>query len=414
LECLLSYPKAPETNLDAIALAALPIEHYNARMSVSPAHIALNAQLLCGRASYRSAGIHNYIDHLLKHLPAADPDLRFTVFVGEGQPQMPPDRATVRRTRLPTIRPAARIFWEQWVQPFELIRARPDLVHSLAFVSPFFAPCPAVVTVYDVSFKLFPERFLPAQRLYLSAFTAHSCRRARRVIAISQSTKADLVRVFGLPPEKIDVAYPGLAPEFAPLPAAEVEAFRARRGLPGRFILYLGTLEPRKNLGALIRAFAQVARGQPDLYLVLAGAKGWLYADLFKLTQDLGLADRVFFPGFVPTEELPLWYNSATVFAYPSSYEGFGLPVIEALACGRPVVTSAVSSLPEAGGRAALLVSPEAPEALAEALARALTWGPAECALGLAQAAPFTWAATAAQTVRSYRRALGGEAGAHG
>jgi glycosyltransferase involved in cell wall biosynthesis len=220
----------------------------------------------------------------------------------------------------------------------------------------------------------------------------------------------------GLPAEKVTVAYPGISAAFRPLPQAEVEAFRARRGLPERFILYLGTLEPRKNLSTLIRAFGQVSRGQHDLALVLAGAKGWLYADLFKLTQDLGLADRVMFPGFVPAEELPLWYNSATVFAYPSSYEGFGLPVIEALACGRPVVTSDVSSLPEAGGSAAILVSPESPEALAGALERALGWGPAERAQGPAQAASFTWAATAAQTVRAYRRALGqpAEGGPHG
>jgi glycosyltransferase involved in cell wall biosynthesis len=376
-------------------------------MSSRAVHIALNAQLLCGRATYRSAGIHNYIDNLLKQLPEADPDLHYTVYVGEGQPQMPPERAKVRRTQLPTVRPVARIFWEQCLQPLELGCARPDLLHSLAFVSPVIAPCPAVVTVYDLSFRLFPERFLRAQRLYLSAFTAHSCRRARRVIAISESTKADLVRVLGLPAEKVDVAYPGITPEFRPLPPEQVEAFRARRGLPGRFILYLGTLEPRKNLGALIRAFGELSHAERDLYLVLAGAKGWLYADLFKLTEDLGLADRVIFPGFVPSEDLPLWYNSATVFAYPSSYEGFGLPVIEALACGRPVVTSDVSSLPEAGGRAAILVSPKSPEALAEALSQALAWGPTERALGPAQAAPFRWEATAAQTVRSYRRALG-------
>ncbi len=371
------------------------------------AHIALNAHLLSGRASYRSAGIHTYIDNLLKHLPAAGPEFRYTVFVGEGQPQMPPDRAAIRRTQLPTARPVARIFWEQCLQPFELGRARPNLLHSLAFVSPVVAPCPAVVTVYDLSFKLFPERFLPAQRLYLSAFTAYSCRRARRVIAISNSTKADLVRIFGLPAGKVDVAYPGISPDFRPMSPAEVEAFRARRGLPGRFILYLGTLEPRKNLGALIRAFGQLAQAENDLHLVLAGAKGWLYNDLFKLTQDLGLAGRVIFPGFVPAEELPLWYNTATVFAYPSSYEGFGLPVIEALACGRPVITSDVSSLPEAGGQAAILIPPASPEALAEALRRALAWGPAERAAGPVQAASFSWPATAAQTVQSYRRALG-------
>jgi glycosyltransferase involved in cell wall biosynthesis len=375
-------------------------------MSSPAAHVALNAQLLCGRASYRSAGIHNYIDNLLKHLPAADPDFRYTVFVGEGEPQMSAGQAAIRRTRLPTIRPTVRIFWEQFVQPLELGRIRPDLLHSLAFVSPVAALCPAVVTVYDLSFKLFPERFLPAQRLYLSAFTAYSCRQARRVIAISESTKADVVRVFGLSPDKVDLAQPGVLPEFYARPSAEIEAFRAAEGLPGRFILYLGTLEPRKNLGTLLQAFQDVSRDQRDLHLVLAGAKGWLYADLFKLTQELGLADRVHFPGYVAAEALPLWYNSASVFAYPSSYEGFGLPVIEALACGRPVVTSNVSSLPEAGGVVALQVSPGNPAALAQALRQALDGEQQARIDGPAHAARFTWAATAAQTVAAYRRAL--------
>jgi len=377
-------------------------------MAEPAVHIALNAQLLCGRATYRSAGIHQYIDSLLKHLPAAGPEFRFTVFVGEGQPQMQPERTTVRRTRLPTIRPAVRIAWEQLVQPFELARARPDLLHSLAFVSPVAARCPAVVTVYDLSFKLYPERFLPAQRLYLSAFTGYSCRRARRVIAISESTRADLVRVLGLPPGKVDVAYPGVQPEFYPRSSAECAAFRAAQGLPERYILYLGTLEPRKNLGTLLRAFREVARDQRDLHLVLAGAKGWLYADLFRLAQELDLAERVHFPGYIAAEALPLWYNSAEAFAYPSSYEGFGLPVIEALACGRPVVTSDVSSLPEAGGTAAIRVSPGDPAALAQALRQALAAEQRARVEGPAHAARFTWEATAAQTVAAYRRALAG------
>ncbi len=373
-------------------------------MPASGPHVALNAQLLCGRATYRSAGIHTYIDQLLQHLPAAGPDLRYTVFIGEGQPQMP--AARLWRTRLPTVRPAVRIFWEQLVQPAALARLRPDLLHSLAFVSPVVAPCPAVVTVYDLSFKLFPGRFLPAQRLYLSLFTAYACRRARHVLAISESTRADVIRLLGVPPAKVSVAYPGLAPVFRPLPAAEVEAFRAARGLPGRFILYLGTLEPRKNLGTLLRAFADLARTQPGLHLVLAGAKGWLYAELFELTQALHLEGRVLFPGFVPAEELPLWYNSALVFAYPSSYEGFGLPVAEALACGRPVVTSNVSSLPEAGGEAALLVAPDDAAALAAALGQALEAAPLSLVRGPASVARFTWAETAARTVAVYRQAL--------
>jgi glycosyltransferase involved in cell wall biosynthesis len=296
--------------------------------------------------------------------------------------------------------------WEQLAQPWELSRLRPSLYHGLAFVSPVFSAVPSVVTVYDLSFRRMPDRFPPAQRLYLSAFTAWSCRRARRVIAISESTRADLVRLLGLPPDRVDVAYPGVEAVYRPLPAGEVEAFRARRGLPEAFVLYLGTLEPRKNLAQLVRAYAALRASQPGLTLVLAGAKGWWYAELFQLVQTLQLENCVLFPGFVPTDEKPLWYNAAAAFAYPSAYEGFGLPVAEALACGRPVVTTSVSSLPEAGGPAALLVPPGEVEALADALRRALTQTPDELARGPAHAARFRWEATAAETVRSYRRAL--------
>ncbi|MCS6910887.1 MAG: glycosyltransferase, partial [Anaerolineales bacterium] len=171
-------------------------------------HIALNAHLLHGGASYRSAGIHRYIFNLLRHLPEAAPDFDFTVFVGAGRPEMA--RARIERSRWPTQHPFIRIAWEQCVQPLALVRLRPDLLHSLAFASPLLNPAPAVVTVYDLSFRLFPQNFPAAQRLYLSAFTALSCRRARRVIAISESTKADVCRLLGVSGERVDVAYPGV------------------------------------------------------------------------------------------------------------------------------------------------------------------------------------------------------------
>jgi len=378
---------------------------YNSPHAQPPAHIALNAQLLFGGASYRSAGIHHYIEQLLRHLPAAAPDLRFTVFVGAGRPDMP--GAVVQRTRLPTTRPPVRILWEQFAQPVAVARARPDLLHSLAFVSPMLSPTPTVVTVYDLSFHITPERFPPAQRLYLRTLTGVSCRRARRVLAISESTRADVIRLLRVPPERVDLAYPGIEPAFQPLPAADVAAFRARRDLPARFVLYLGTLEPRKNLTTLLAAFAQLRAEQPDLHLVLAGGRGWWYADLFRQVQALGLEALVYFPGYLPADELPLWYNAAAAFAYPSAYEGFGMPVTEALACGCPVVTTTVSSLPEAGGDAAWLVPPQDASALAAALGQALLPDPARRASGLSHAARFTWANTAAQTAAAYRRALG-------
>jgi glycosyltransferase involved in cell wall biosynthesis len=367
-------------------------------------HVALNAHLLFGGASYRSAGIHQYIHNTLKHLPAAAPDFDFTVLVGAGRPEMA--RASVIRSRWPTHRPLVRILWEQLAQPWTLARLRPDLLHSLAFASPLLGAPPAVVTVYDLSFRLFPENFPALQRLYLSTLTALSCRRARRVIAISESTKRDVVRLLGVSAERVEVAYPGVDPRFRPLPRAEVEAFRTRHSLPQHFLLYLGTLEPRKNLATLIAAFANLKSQISSLQLVVAGAKGWFYESVFQQVERLGLRECVHFPGYLPADDLPLWYNACAVFVYPSSFEGFGMPVAEALACARPVVTSNVSSLPEAGGDAALFTSPGDVDALVAALGRALTTGNELAVRGPEHAARFTWPATARRTVEAYRKAL--------
>jgi glycosyltransferase involved in cell wall biosynthesis len=203
------------------------------------------------------------------------------------------------------------------------------------------------------------------------------------------------------------VVYHGVDPVFRPLPPGEVAAFRRRRELPDRFILFVGTQEPRKNLERLIEAFARIPQGEAKL--VLVGGKGWLYDDLFAKIEALSLRDAVVFPGYVGSEELPLWYNAATAFAYPSLYEGFGMPVTEALACGTPVVTSTSSSLPEAAGGAALLVDPEDVEAIATGLTRILdddTLREALTERGLAHARTFDWSRTARETVRVYRRAL--------
>ena len=366
--------------------------------------VALNAHLLHGGASYRSAGIHHYIANLLKHLPEAAAGFELTALAGPSAPAI--EGMAVRRARLPTQRPWVRVLWEQLVQPLALARLRPDLLHALAFVSPLLSGVPAVVTVYDLSFRLMPDKFPPAQRLYLNAFTTHSARRARRVIAISESTRADVIARLGVPAARVDVAYPGVGSAFRPLPASDVERFRSEKGLPERFVLYLGTLEPRKGLGTLIDALPALRAAHPDLHLVLAGGQGWGYAELFERVRALGLEAVVHWPGYVPAAELPWWYNAAAAFAYPSTYEGFGIPVVEALACGRPVVTTNVSSLPEAAGEAALLVPPGDVPALAAALAQALARSPAELEGGPAHAARFTWAATAASTVDSYRQAL--------
>lgn len=370
--------------------------------------IGLNAHLLSAHAGFRTAGVHGYIYNLLRCLPAAAPDdWSFTAMVG-GTNQTRFDGVEMRRAGWDTEAPMRRILWEQVAQPWRLSEF--DLYHALAFVSPFVNLTPSVVTVYDLSFIHYPGVHSTARRLYLRLFTALSCQRACRVIAISQSTAHDVHRTFGIPMEKIDVAtgaYDSAA--FKPLPADEVAVFKQRNGLPDRFWLFVGTLEPRKNLPTLLRAYAALPSSE-RLPLVLAGAKGWQYDDIFSTIEQYSLSDAVRFPGFISPETLALWYNSAEVFIYPSVFEGFGLPVLEALACGLPALVSDASSLPEAAGDAGMLVPPHDVEAWTNALRSAYhnaDWRAEARERGLRYAQHFSWAKTARQTVASYQKALG-------
>lgn len=368
-------------------------------------HIAINAHLLSGKDSYRSAGVHQYILHLLRHLGEVEGGAHFTVLLRAHALTL--SWCTSYRSPWPTDNPGVRVLWEQAVQPIVLRRIKADLVHAPVFVGPLIAPCPMVITIHDLSFIRFPQLFPSVNRLYLRIMTQLSARRARRLIAVSEHAASESVRLLDVPRDRIDVVYHGVEPRFRPLPPDQVAAFRDQHSLPERFVLFVGTLEPRKNLVRLVEAFARVRDGQTKL--VLVGGKGWLYDDLFAQVERLGLNDEVIFAGYVRSEELPLWYNAARALAYPSLYEGFGLPVLEAQACGTPVLTSNVSSLPEAGGEAALLVRPRDVAAIAEALNRLLTDAALRDELrerGLDHAEAFSWPSTARETVRVYRRAL--------
>jgi glycosyltransferase involved in cell wall biosynthesis len=377
----------------------------------SSIHIGLNAHLLSLSHNYRGAGINSYIYHLLRHLGRIDSDYSYSVFLSERR--FADERLKLRYTRWPTHRPLVRILWEQLVQPMALRQAGIDLLHAMAFTGPLATPCPFVVTVYDLSFLHYPDAFRSWNRWYLRCFTGLSARRARRVIAISENTKRDVVKMLGVPSDSVDVVYCGAGEIFHPLPPAEVTRFRRERALPDRFILFLGTLEPRKNVQMLIRAYAQWQKAEPAIpKLVVAGGKGWYYGQIFAEVERLELTGEVIFPGYVAQEELPLWYNAASLFVYPSRFEGFGLPVLEAMACGTPVVTTSAASLPEVAGGAALLVSPDDEKQLIEAMRRALC----DQALreemttkGRAHATTFTWDRTARQTADVYKRALAPE-----
>ncbi len=372
-------------------------------------HVGLNAHLLSLSHNYRGAGINSYIYHLLHYLGQIGSRHRYSVFLSERR--FVDEWLTLHYTRWPTHRPLARILWEQLALPVVLRRAGIDLLHAMSFAGPLATTCPFVVTIYDLSFLHYPEAFRPWNRWYLSRFTALSARRARRVIAISESTKRDVVSLLGVPADRVDVIYCGTDDIFHPLPADEVAQFRCERALPDRFILFLGTLEPRKNVRTLVQAYGQWRKAEPDIpKLVVAGGKGWYYDQIFAEVEALGLAGEVIFPGYVRQEELPLWYNAADLFVYPSRFEGFGLPVLEAMACGTPVVTTNVSSLPEVAGDAALLTPPDDETQLIEAMRRVLSDRALRqemMAKGQAHAATFTWERTARQTVETYERALG-------
>lgn len=296
--------------------------------------------------------------------------------------------------------------------PVELFTGRLDLLHAPDFVLP---PTRAktLLTIHDLSFLVRPETHLPSMVRYLSSAVPRSLRRADAVVADSLATRADLERLLGLAPGRARVVYPGVGPQFRPLDPAACAAVRARLGLPERFLLFVSTLSPRKNLVRLVEAYAQAG---PDADLVLIGQRGWLYEEVFAAIERLGLGARVHIPGFVHDKDLPAVYNLALASVYPSLYEGFGLPALEALACGTPLVTANNSSLPEVAGDAALLVDAADTAAIAAAIRRVA--GDAELrrrlsAAGPVQARRFRWEPAAQQILDCYRAILHGAGAPH-
>jgi glycosyltransferase involved in cell wall biosynthesis len=371
--------------------------------------VGIQAYLWGEVGTYRQSGVSGYIRHLVRGLagvPGLDEAL---VYLPSPAPlaELPTVPHLQGRTPwLPLRRPSQRILWEHAVFPFLLWKDRVDLLHAPMNVAPWWTPCPVVVTIVDLAYMRYPYVHPRGRRLYLTAFTRLTVRRARAVIAISDYTREEVVRLLGVPRERIHVTHLGVDGDFRPLPPDQVEAFRRQRGLPERYLLYLGNLEPRKNLPRLVQAYARTGL---DIPLVLAGAKGWSYSELFRTVESLDLAGQVLFPGFVPREELPLWYNGATAFLYPSLYEGFGLPPLEAMACGTPVLVSNTSSLPEVVGEAGILVPPDDVEAMAGALQRLVQDTGLRARLrqqGLERTRLFTWERMAQQTVALYQRVL--------
>lgn len=343
-------------------------------------HIGINAQLLSYDQSYRNGGVSRYIRYLLTQIAKEPGAHTYTVFVN-GQETInqlePHPQITYLSAPWSEAQPASRIAWEQFSLPTIIKQRQIDVLHSPVNVRPEWLPeqCASIVTLHDLAFLRFPHVLTPAKRLYHRTFTVRSLKHASMIITVSDSTMRDVHELVGIPYERIQTIYPCIDTRFSNVFKEEqIQTFREKYHLCDGFILYLGTLEPRKNILTLIDAYAQLRQTyQLREKLVLAGGKGWLYDTIFDKVRQLGLEEDILFPGFVSDSEQALWYQSAAVFAYPSLYEGFGIPVAEALSCGTPVVTSNVSSLPEAGAGLALCVDPQDINALSNALYRAIT-----------------------------------------
>jgi len=365
----------------------------------------------------QGAGIGRYTRNLIRTLADLDAKNQYKLFVaggwgrGDGLGSWPINFSICS---VPLSDRWVSVLWQRLrlPLPIQALTGPLDLFHSPDFVLPPTGQAPAILTVHDLSFLRVPQFFVPGFRGYLEAAVARAVKRARHILADSDSTRRDLIELMAVAPERISVLYPGVEPRFQPVQDTEVlERVRVSYSLPEQFILGLGTLQPRKNFHGLIEAFRWLLatrggeREIANLHLVIVGGKGWMYEDTLAQVEHHGLEERVHFLGFVADGDLPALYDLASVFAFPSWYEGFGLPVLEAMACGTPVVAANNSSLPEVVGRAGLMIDAGDSEALADALGQLLKDQELRSRLvyaGWQQARNFTWEAAGRYLLNVY------------
>jgi glycosyltransferase involved in cell wall biosynthesis len=356
-------------------------------------------------ATTARTGTEHYTSEVVAAIARRDVVNTYTLYCNQLPARLPPLGAnvTVHCIPLPRLWTHARLSGEVLWHP-------PDVLFIPAHVLPLGAPLVrrmrTVVTVHDLGYLRYPEAHTAAQRLYLRLSTIWSARAASHLIAVSAATRSDLVRLAGVSPDRITVVHHGVAERFRQ-PVADPARAKAIVGGDELYFLYVGTVQPRKNLARVIEAFADASRRLADAsiapILVIAGKRGWLSEGIARRAAECGVAHRVRFVGYVADDDLPALYREALGFVFPSLYEGFGMPVLEAMACGAPVLTSNSSSLPEVAGDAALMVDPLDTGAIAEGLARLACDAALRQELrqrGYRRAAQFTWDRCAEETLR--------------
>ncbi len=360
------------------------------------------------------SGVGNYTGRLLAALIEHNPEWEILLYSNRSlaplEPALAPARPVISRF------PWKRLVWMQGSLPGAIRRTEPALCHFPNAMAPLYLERPYVVTIHDASLFLY-SRFHPRARILSIRLALPSiARRAAAVIAVSEHARQELIATLDLAPEKVHVVYEAADDAFQPVTnQLQLEALRRRYNLPPDFLLFVGTLEPRKNLLHLVRSLAALHRRGCRRHLLLVGTNGWYETLLRREVARLQLDGFVHFLGYLPTADLPGLFSLATLFVFPSLHEGFGLPPLEAMACGAPVLSSNCSALPEILGDAAYLIDPEDEEALAEGLALLLADEERRRALaaaGLARARSFSWSQAARETTAIYRQVLHGRLGA--
>ncbi len=366
----------------------------------------------CTAAVEQAAGIGRFTRELASAMLRQPHQQELVLLAPRGAPRpnwVPPE-ARIMWCTLPFSSRLASILWQRLRLPVSVQRFTGplDLYHAPDYLLPPLGGCPGAVTIHDLSFLRHPELAEPRLVRYLEQRVPAAIAGANLIMADSEHTRQDIIKYFKVPNEQIAVVHGGVSDRFQPAPAAATAAVRARYGLPERMLLMVSRLEPRKNIVGLLNAYRIFRdRSKMDVPLVIAGSKGWRYQPIFDTVAQLNLTSWVHFLGHVPDEDLPALLTSATIFVYPSFYEGFGLPPLEAMACGVPVIASNTSSLPEVLGNAAMTVTPTDTEGLANAIELLLNEEALRVDLGArgkAQAMRFTWEAAAEQQLTAYQR----------
>ena len=356
------------------------------------------------------AGNESYATNLIEALAQIDQDNDYTLYVTR------PEAVARFSNRWPNFSvrqtlPHTPIIRIPLTLSRELRKNPVDVLH-VQFTSPPFAPCPVVVSIHDLSFEHLPETFRKRSRVQLRLTVRYSARKAARLIALSNHGRQDLISTYGISPELVDVIPLAPPAHFAPvLDERELQRIRQTYGIDGEYILSVGSIQPRKNLARLIEAYARLRtmwarRNLPKL--VLVGKRAWLYHETLRAIENLGVSDSVILTGYVPEADLPALYTGAVCFVFPSFFEGFGLPPVEAMKCGTPVIAGNRTSLPEVLGEAALLVDPFDVDSISFAIGKLIDDSDFRATLrarGLNQSRRYSWHETARQTLKVYEQA---------